>query len=87
MPELDYYGVRPCGCATAWMSAKSATKKEVRAFERTMAETGRTVERGPFDLERIHSGFVCSHDIPSLIDENRRLRERVAALERNESTS
>jgi hypothetical protein len=45
MSNLDYLGVRPCGCITAWLSDDHVTKAEVRSFYRDMADSGREVRR------------------------------------------
>ena len=48
--ELDYVGVRqPCGCITAWASAKHSTRREIQAFYSDMARTGREVRRAPLE--------------------------------------
>lgn len=81
--RLDYYGVKPCGCATAWMSGECATAAEGRKFERDMEKTGRRVERAPFDRDRIMVGTDCTHTperAKALEDENARLRAELEAL-------
>lgn len=48
--RLDYIGVRPCGCVTAWcMNDDWMTQDEVDAFCREMERTGREVRRMTLD--------------------------------------
>lgn len=80
--ELDYYGVKPCGCVTAWMSVDHASKADVRRFEKDMAASDRVVERAPFDRERIGAGVKCQHTperARDLEEENARLRAELEA--------
>jgi hypothetical protein len=58
MGELDYLGVRPCGCMTAWMSGDHVTKAEVRDFYRSMADTGREVRRMSLDDAKASGNFL-----------------------------
>ncbi len=44
--SVDYFGVKSCGCVTAWASGKHSTPREVRDFYRSMADTGREVRLG-----------------------------------------
>src|SRR4051794_32669057 len=65
MAELDYVGVRSCGCITAWLSGDHVSQAEVRDFYRSMADSGREVRRMTLDAAKASGDFLpidgCPH--------------------------